>query len=78
MTDCRNCLYFTDFGGTVGDEVGVCNNPVLSRDGGAVPVGSYLMSCEEFVSASGLWVTCPHCGRRVFVTVSAEACGVVA
>ena len=75
MTDCRNCLHFTDFGGTVGNEVGCCNNPVLSCGGGASPVGSYFMSCEEFESASGLWVTCPHCGIRVFVTVCVEACG---
>lgn len=72
MTDCRNCTYFTDFGRLVGNEVGYCSNPVLSAGGGTFPIGSYFMSCEEFESASGLWVTCPHCGRKVFVTLGVE------
>lgn len=72
MTDCRNCAHFTDFGGMVGTEVGYCSNPILMRGGEAFPVGSYLMSCEEYEAASGLWVTCPHCGERVYVTVDVE------
>lgn len=72
MTDCRNCAHFTDFGRVVGDEVGFCSNPVLCVGGGTTPVGSYFMSCDEFEAACGLWVTCPHCGERVYVTVGVE------